>query len=148
MKQYNNRWFLFGLDDGKHRITTVALDRIVLMKPIDTIRFIPNKAIDFDHYFDDVIGVTIPSGTNPVDIRLRFTKSRFLYVISKPLHPSQQVIDDDDCIVEIKVKPNFELEQQILAFGPDVEVLSPEPFRRQIIMKIKKSLETYGLDDG
>lgn len=148
LKQYNSRWFLFGLDDDKDRITTVALDRIVSMKPIDTIRFIPNKTIDFDLYFDDVIGVTIPSDVATVDIRLRFTKSRFMYVTSKPLHPSQQVIDDDDCIVEIKVKPNFELEQQILAFGPDVEVLSPEPFRRQIIMKIRKSLEMYGHGDG
>lgn len=121
IKQYNNRWFLFGLDNDKCCIANLALDRIVSLTVAEGLRFTPNKTIDFGHYFDDVIGVTIPKGVEPIDICLRFSESRFLYVTSKPLHNSQRTVDPDKRIISIKVKPNNELEQQILAFGPDVE---------------------------
>lgn len=143
IKQYNNRWFLFGLDGDNNSIANIALDRIVSLDTIKGLRFIPNKTINFDHYFDDIVGVTIPRGVPQTDIRLRFSPSRFQYVTSKPIHQSQQTVDPDKRIISIKVKPNLELEQQILAFGPDVEVLAPEWLRNEIKTKIEISLKQY-----
>ena len=74
---------------------------------------------------------------------LRFTPARFPYVTSKPIHKSQVVIDEEDCTVSLEVKPTRELEQQIMSFGADVEVLSPESYRNQIGEKIKDNFKKY-----
>ena len=144
VKQYNNRWFLFGLEDGIRRITNLALDRIVSMSIADDVQFVPNNEIDFEHYFDNVVGVTIPDEDVELQkIVLQFTKHRFPYVRSKPIHVSQQIENAREGIVSIIVKPNRELEQQILSFGPDVEVLSPIGFREQIKEKIQEMMKNY-----
>lgn len=146
VKQFNNRWFLFGLDDKYRNIDTIALDRIVKMDVAEDIQFIPNNDIDFEHYFDDVVGVTIPdTGVEKEHIVLQFTKGRFPYVSSKPIHQSQEVVSEEDCTVCIDVRPNNELVTQILSFGPDVEVLEPQSFREQIITKVKEYNKKYSL---
>ena len=146
VKQFNNRWFLFGLDDKYRNIDTIALDRIVKMNVAEDIQFIPNKDIDFEHYFDDVVGVTIPdSGIEKEHIVLQFTKGRFPYITSKPIHKSQEIVSEEDCTVCIDVRPNNELVTQILSFGPDVEVLEPQSFREQIITKVKEYNKKYSL---
>ncbi len=144
VKQYNNRWFLLALDNEKHFITNFALDRILSIQVTDEQVFIDNKTIDFEHYFDDVIGVTIP----PKDIskeliQLRFSEKQYPYVVSKPLHHSQSVISGKERVISIEVIPNYELDQQILSFGPDVEVLSPANYRNHIKQKLENSLNKY-----
>lgn len=142
VKQYNNRWFLFGLDNKRKEISNLALDRILSIDVVSDVPFIPNSSIDFEHYFDDVIGVTVPQSA-PIDITLQFSESRFMYVVSKPLHHSQKTLDRVNRIVRITVIPNHELDQQILSFGADVEVLSPEGFRNHIEKKIEENYKKY-----
>lgn len=146
VKQFNNRWFLFGLDDKYRNIDTLALDRIVNLIVVEGVQFVPNTDISFEHYFDDVVGVTIPSKEIEKEhIVLQFTKGRFPYVSSKPIHHSQEIVSEEDCMVSIDVRPNNELVTQILSFGPDVEVLEPQSFREQIISKIKEYNKKYSL---
>ena len=143
VKQYNGRWFLFGLDDGYDRIANVALDRIQHINNAST-AFKKNDSADFETYFDDIIGVTIPGeDVKKESVILRFTKERFPYVVSKPIHQSQRIIEGEDYEVEIQVKPNRELYQQIFSFIPDVEVISPQWLRVEIIEKMKKNLRKY-----
>lgn len=142
VKQYNGRWFLFGLNPEKERIENYALDRIASFK-ISDVAFVKNDKVDFDTYFNDVIGVSVPYGDVPTEkVVLRFTEQRFPYVVSKPLHPSQEVCKEPNTI-SICVKPNRELSQQIFSFLPDVEVLSPEWFRKEIKEKIEENLKKY-----
>ncbi len=142
VKQYNNRWFLFGLDNKRKEISNLALDRINSVDVVSDIEFIPNTSVDFEHYFDNVIGVTVPL-SDPIEITLQFAENRFMYVVSKPLHQSQQILDRDKCIVRINVIPNRELDQQVLSFGADIEVLSPKSFRSHIQKKIEENYKKY-----
>ena len=143
VKQYNGRWFLFGLDNGHDRIANVALDRIQHIDNANVV-FKKNDSVDFETYFDDIIGVTIPGeDVKKESIILRFTKERFPYVVNKPIHQSQRIVEGKDCEVEIRVKPNRELYQQIFSFIPDVEVISPQWLRVEIIEKMKKNLRKY-----
>lgn len=143
IKQYNGRWFLFGLDNDTHRLMNLALDRIVSFKQSSE-PFVPNTAFDFDTYFDDIIGVTVPDADVKLEtIELRFTEERYPYVVSKPIHPSQKVIDSDGHIVSISVKPNRELYQRLFSFIPDVEVLSPEWLRKEIAERLKMALDKH-----
>ena len=144
VKQYNNRWFLFGLDDKRRDISNIALDRIVSIQVATDVVFIPNEIVDFERYFDDIVGVSIPKDdVKKETIVLRFTKARFPYVTSKPIHKSQTVINEEDCTISLDVKPTRELEQQILSFGSDVEVLSPGTFRAKIGEKIAENYKKY-----
>lgn len=142
VKQYNNRWFLFGWNDKFHSLGNYALDRIISFKKVDT-PFIKNNQINFDTYFQDIIGVTIPKeDTSTETIVLRFSKERLPYVVSKPIHHSQTV-NMEDRTITIKVKPNNELYQMIFSFVPDIEVLSPKPLRQKIMKKIEENLNKY-----
>lgn len=145
VKQFNNRWFLFGLEehDGGNRISNKALDRISKITHVN-IPFIKNTYIDFSTHFNDIIGVTHPNDDiKEENIILKFDKERFPYVINKPIHRTQKVIDEVACTVSIVVRPNKELESRIFSYGPQVEVLSPDWFGIQISRKIAENYKKY-----
>lgn len=55
IKQYNNRWFLMAYDAEADRISNYALDRIQNFNVEEDVAYVPNKEVDFEHYFDDVL---------------------------------------------------------------------------------------------
>lgn len=144
LKQYNNRWFLFGCHEGFRKITNLALDRIVDMVESDT-AYSPNNEYDFEEYFEDIIGVTRHDDVELQLIKLRFEPKIAPYVLSKPLHGSQRVIVNNelDLIIAIEVIPNYELETLILSYGEQVKVLEPESLQKVIRARVKKATELY-----
>lgn len=142
LKQYNNRWFLFGRNHESGQITVNALDRIKGIEPMTDIPYVASD-IDFDHYFDTIVGVTVPDDPTVQTIVFRTTEKRYPYIASKPLHPSQRIVDRKQCILQIEVAPNFELEQKLLSFGADIEVLAPEDLREQIKKKVEEAYKKY-----
>lgn len=144
IKQFNNRWFLFGMEESEHgnRIANRALDRIVKFTRAD-VAFIPNTMIDFDSFFKDIIGVTVPEDSKVEQVVLKFEPERFPYILSKPIHASQKIIDENNHIIQISVRPNKELEAQIFSYGKQVEVLKPGWLRLQIAENIKENYNKY-----
>ncbi len=145
LKEYNQRWFMFALNDKYKTISNYALDRIESIER-SSIKFIPNKEIDFAHYFDNVVGVSVNPKKDVQIVSIWVDKEQLLYVLSKPLHKTQDVIEereDGSAVIQIKVIPNFELMQLLLSYGDYIEVLSPEPLREEIYGRIKKNLENY-----
>lgn len=144
VKQYNGRWYLFGLDEKENRIKSLALDRIQNLITSDH-TFRKNEDIDFNSYFDNVVGVTVPYKVESKleDFQLKFSPKRFKYVTSKPIHKSQKIISEEECIISLHLYHTLELEQQIFSFGPDVEVLSPSWFRKAYAEKIADCMKKY-----
>lgn len=144
IKQYNNRWFLFGLaiNAPYQGIINMALDRIQTIQ-LATDTYIPNESCDFEEFFSDIIGVSKPQEGEIVKIALRFTEHRLPYVLSKPMHESQSNHRIKERIIELNVIPNKELYQQILSFGCDVEVLEPQFVREEIAMRIEQIHKMY-----
>ena len=140
IKEYNNRWFLFGLNEESGTIYNIPLDRIWEVEQIHK-EYIPTD-IDFESYLDDVIGVTVLPAEKET-IRLQFSEHRFPYVTTKAIHPSQRIVDNENRIIEFSVIPNNELEALILSYGKDVEVLAPESFRTRIQNVIRESYSKY-----
>lgn len=142
LKQYNDRWYLIAQAVGYDTLANFALDRI------ESFEEVPLKYkeadVDFEEYFDDVIGVTVPAD-EPEDIIIKVTKKRYNYIKTKPLHMSQRVVEegDDYAVISINVKVNNELEAQLLSFGSDVEVLKPASFRTRISEKIQLMNHKY-----
>jgi predicted DNA-binding transcriptional regulator YafY len=139
LKQYNNRWFLFGWNNGLARLQNMALDRILDISEVNVVSY-RDCTIDFEAYFEDIIGVTNPEDRDVERIVLRFTTSRLPYVISKPLHGSQCLKDD---LIHLELKVNRELISLLLSYGPDVEVFEPIRLRESISLEIKKMQANY-----
>lgn len=138
LKQYNNRWFVFGLNEEFDVPTwNLALDRINNIEQAH-LEYIQSD-IDWNEYFFDIIGVTRPESGKVEEVVLEFTKEQAPYVITKPLHPTQKYKwIDEKLIVEIEVIPNYELETLILSFGEKVKALKPASFKQSIENRIKK----------
>lgn len=144
IKQYNNRWFLMAYNAEADRISNYALDRIQNLNVGEDVAYIPNKEVDFEHYFDDVFGVTIPpSDVKKIRVLLQFSKKQYPYIVSKPLHHSQEIVDAENRILAVEVRPTYEVTQLILSFGFDVKVLEPEPFKQEILANLRRNLQNY-----
>jgi len=144
LKQYNSRWFLFGLNAEMKTISNLALDRIIGM--IDNNRhYTESDTWDFEEYFEDVVGVTVNKNLEPDKILLQISKSLWPYIESKPIHGSQKVKvkKDETVIIELTLQINFELTSVIFAFGEEVKVLAPEELKSSIKNKAEALLKNY-----
>jgi predicted DNA-binding transcriptional regulator YafY len=145
LKEFNNRWYLFGWSEQNIRIETMALDRMLEIKVTNnTYR---ENSFNPGAYFDKIIGVT-DMGTPVESIQLLFNKNRAPYIISRKLHSSQREkeLEDGKVLVELDLKINRELIALILGYGEDVEVISPNDLKTAIIENLKKAVEKYHSD--
>ena len=144
LKQYNNRWFLFGYHPGSEKLMTLALDRIKEVKWLKRL-FIDNTVHDFNEYFEDIVGVSRPEDGVPVDITLLFTTSQAPYILTKPMHGSQRKIRYDDSGLEIMIHviPNTELINLLLSFGENVIVKSPKSLLEIIKNHYSQAINNY-----
>ncbi|SCX78936.1 helix-turn-helix transcriptional regulator [Flavobacterium caeni] len=135
LKEYRNRWFLLAKPQ-KGMLLTLALDRIVGFHQLQKDIFVEYDGVDFERYFDDLLGVTKSERDRAHKVILQFDKQNAPYVLTKPLHHSQTLLkqDENGIIIRIDVVLNFELEKEILGFGECVKVLGP----RQLVGWIKK----------
>ena len=128
LKQYNNRWFLFGWEESENYtgITNLALDRIINIS--ETIEDIIPNDVDWADYFDEMIGVSRPIDKDAVEVKLRFSVKRLPYIITKPIHGASQRLDKTDSekrTIVLNLLPNKEMYHTLLSFGDDVEIISP-----------------------
>lgn len=144
LKQYNKRWFLFGQCDGFDTWTNLALDRIVNVHAAEGVPFIASTATH-EAYFEDVMGVSKPTDAACQFIKIKINKSLWPYIESKPLHPSQTVIEriDDYVTIQLEVIPNYEFYAQILGFGPSVEIIEPQEIRDVVRQKLEACFNKY-----
>ena len=144
LRQYNNRWFLFGYNPEFTDISNLALDRIEKMEEIQS-PYIENSFVDFEEYFEDIVGVTRPKDGVVEKVQLFFNPSLAPYILTKPLHGSQRKIQQAETglTVQLEVIPNYELEQLILSYGESVRVLGPVSFREKIKERIIMSTNNY-----
>lgn len=144
LKEYRNRWFLFGKNAQSKELLTLALDRMESAVEVSTPRFMKP---DFNvvAYFDDMLGVTRNINHRPQQIVLKINNEHAPYIITKPIHRSQQILkrEKEGTIFSIHVIPNFELEREILGFGSNLEVLGPRKLRSRIKSILKQSAALY-----
>lgn len=133
LKQYNNRWFLFGWNHQFGNIQNLALDRIISIE--NSKEAFINNEIDFNEYFEDIIGVSNNMEENSVKISIILSENILPYIISKPIHGSQKISGN---ILNLELKLNYELESLILSFGENMQVLEPFVLVEKIKERISK----------
>ncbi|MBW6461210.1 MAG: WYL domain-containing protein [Bacteroidales bacterium] len=133
LKEYFNRWYVFGYEEYWNALRIYGLDRITEIKPEPGKKF-KQPSVSPKEYFRNIIGVTRFEDTEPEKIRLKFSKQQAPYVLSQPIHESQLVEETtgDYTIISLNVHTSPELEILLLGWGSEVEVLEPEQLRKNI----------------
>ncbi|MBP7357575.1 MAG: WYL domain-containing protein [Cloacibacterium sp.] len=141
LKEYNNRWFLITWDEMTY--LTLALDRVISIEKINA-EYI-DKNIDGDHFFKEVIGVTVSQRNRPMNVIFWIDKNNAPYVKTKPFHHSQEIIEEleDGTVFKISVQINFELERVILGFGESIKIIQPTKLKKKIIHKLRIAYKNY-----
>jgi predicted DNA-binding transcriptional regulator YafY len=130
LKQYNNRWFLFGFNDDYQLISNFALDRIIEFNE-SKIKFQKNEVVNFDEYFEDIIGVSINTDNILEKIIIRISKDIWPYIESKPLHGSQKISTktETNVVIELTLQINHELMSLLFSYMDAIEVIEPKSLR-------------------
>lgn len=145
LKEYNNRWFLFGLHlESRKTDWNVAIDRIVEVKP-STVPFIENELIDWQDYFSDMIGVSKAENAVLENVVLHFNQLTGKYMENKSLHETQKHkwIDENTLELKLNLIINYELERLILSYGESVRVVEPQHLKDKVKMRLQHSILLY-----
>lgn len=139
---YRDNWYIDAWCHMREQLRTFSVDRIEYSRLINT------KALEIDdvilkEHFSTAYGIF--SGVPNKKAVLKFNASVAKCVAEEQWHPDQNgQFDFDGCYqLEIPYRDQRELIQDILRFGPDVEVLKPEPLREEIKQKLSQGLEQY-----
>lgn len=145
LKEFKNRWFAVGIKEKDSPVLTLALDRIQKIAVEGTPAYIPNDRYNPDAYYKDIIGVTVSQNLRPCNVKLLVDYANAPYVETKPLHHSQQILErtEKGMIISLKVQINYELEREILGFGPGIVVLAPEALRKTMQQKFLEGIARY-----
>lgn len=144
LKQYNSRWFLFGYNEEYDSISNLALDRIISFKTINK-KYHENKTVNFEEYFEDVVGVTVSNRAEVNKVLLEINASIWPYIESKPIHGSQRITSKKSgkVVIELALQINYELISTLFAFGEEVKVLQPESLKEKMITKAETLINNY-----
>ncbi len=144
LKEYDNRWYVYGLQHEKQQIRTYGLERInELTNSLQ--EYAPNTAFDADSYFNDIIGITLQPNKKPKKIQFEVYNPTINYIRTKPIHYSQVEIDNgsNHSIFQIEVIPNIELESELLSYGESVKVIKPKSLADKMAKRLGRAAGNY-----
>ena len=144
LKQYNNRWFLFGFSKSQEVLSNLAIDRIIAVEESEA-AYIPNKEIDFEEFFEDVVGVSVRPNKEVERIVIKVDKDVWPYIDSKPLHGSQKVLSVTEQYVrfELRVQINYELVSLVFSYMGSVEIIEPQSLRNKFLTISESIFKKY-----
>ena len=146
LKEFRNRWFLFGSKATDLLLFNLPLDRIVSVEPVD-VQFRENPDFDSEHFFDDVIGVSKNIKSTPRRIKFWASREQSQYIMTKPVHPSQKLKrrneEDGSCIFEIEVVINFEMYSVFMSYGPGIKIIYPRQACAYMRDKLREAADLY-----
>jgi predicted DNA-binding transcriptional regulator YafY len=145
LKEFNQRWYLVGLNHEDQKIKIFGLDRLSDLN-IMNLDFIETD-FKLSEYFKYCFGIIRPDGKDdkPEKVVLRFNAFKGRYIKSLPLHHSQRIVRDDehDTIVELHVYLTHDFKMEVLSHGHEAKVLEPAHFGKEIEEELLKNLTQY-----
>lgn len=167
LKQYNQRWFLFGYvedvadDDDKslnadshprEGYYTFAVDRMDDDFILRTdMKYHQPQHIDYSIYFNDIVGVTHFTDRPMVPVGITITTySRYIHnlLMANPIHSSQKEVrlcvgkNEPGCI-RLHVCINQELERILLGYGESIKVEWKGPSYESFLKRIDAMSKHY-----
>ena len=145
LKEYNQRWYLLCHKqddvDREMQLRTLSLDRVEEVN--DIVHPFSPAPEDLKEYFEDFIGITNKEDGKVQDVVIKCSQKEFNYLRTRPLHPTQRTLSVKEGLIQISVKPNYELYQWLLFYGDQIEVVKPQNVREKLKRVIQSMLRTY-----
>ncbi|MBR0264993.1 MAG: WYL domain-containing protein [Prevotella sp.] len=144
LKQYRRRWYLFATILDHEYITCFSLDRILSIAKNNTVPFL-ESTVDFNHFFDDIVGVSHPDNEPVEHIVLKGDRWVEDYLRTLPIHPLQQLesLGNEGCRVTLDLMINNELIQELAFYDDHLLVESPQRLRDKMIKRAQRKLDDY-----
>lgn len=142
IKLFKQRWYLVGRNVSEDKLKTYALDR---MKDVTALSetFEPDPAFDARAYFRDSYGIVVTEG-DVHKIVLRVDPNQAKYLDALPLHHSQsRTIADGYSLFTLRMRITDDFVEEILRYGPRIEVLEPPELRARIRRELTDALAHY-----
>jgi len=135
-------WYVLAYCHKYCDVRQFALDCIKNLEITDRRYAIP-KDFSMDTYFQS--GWHIYKQGEPVEIKLRFSKDVARWITRKRWHPTEKVETkkDGSIIYRVTVQGTREIQRWIYHWGPNCEVLSPLPFRKEVQAELRAMLAVY-----
>ena len=139
--------YLVGLSVQHEEIRHWKLDR---MQNVEVTKVIFQRPADFDLQQHLAKSLGIFHGTEPVQVRVRFSSTVARYVQEKRIHASQRlsVQSDGGVIAEFQLSSTPEIKSWVLSFGRHAEVLEPASLRDEIAGELSAALWGYSVGKG
>jgi len=142
LTRYRDNWYLDGWCHHRDALRSFSLDRIAHPRANGEAARDVEEA-HLDHHFASAYG---NFAGEPDDVAVvRFTKKRARWISEEAWHPEQQGhwLDDGRYELRIPYGNPAELILDILRYGDEVEVVSPEPLRRAVAKKLENAAALY-----
>lgn len=144
LKEYHNRWYVIGYSDRMKNILVLALDRIQSINK-STFKFKKSNTFNSSEYFKYSLGITQVHDIEPEEVILSFNPFQGQYILTQPLHHSQEVVLENEKEIRIKLTIYLtqELTMTVLSYGAGVKVIKPAKFRKTIKDCVKDLSRIY-----
>ena len=143
LKEHQSRWYLVGLNAFKGKTRTYAMDRIRDLQLAAGAEYSP-PAFNTEDYFKYAIGIIAPEGVPPL-IKLAVQKTQAQYLITRPWHDSQNIVEENDeqVVFSFRVHPTYEFRSLVLSLGKDGILLEPVSLREEMKQELEQMLKEY-----
>ena len=117
---------MYGYDERSEEERIFGLDRIHDLEVAKGPKYRYFTG-DRKEIFKHTIGISRFVG-EPQEILLKFFYPQSEYILTKPIHESQEVIEQDEESITVKLylRINYELRALIRSYGNQVEVVKPD----------------------
>lgn len=145
LKLFKQRWYVVGKkEDGT--IRTFALDRIREFEALD-LKFVYPEDFDATDYFNDCYGI-VKLQDKPVErVVIKAYSYTRNYIRALPLHHTQveEETASDYSIFSYRLCPGYDFLHELMSHEEEIEVLSPESLRSDMIDHISKMSDRYNI---
>jgi hypothetical protein len=146
LKQYNNRWFVFGLNNNiAIKEWSIPLDeRLINFDVLEDATYI-GAEVDWGTFFRTMVGVVRPKDAEIVRVVLRFYNGRENYFKTKPFQPDFEEFFEEDKQDQVWFETiiNKELVQQLLSYGQDLEIIEPKSLKKEMKDHVDSMINYY-----
>ena len=142
LTQYRNSWYLDAWCHKAEGLRSFSLERISDQSLMDeSAREISNEVLTA--HFDSSYGIF--SGPAEHKAKLRFSPEMSRWIAEEQWHPDQAGSYDEDgaWTLELPFSSARELVMDIMRYGPEVEVISPDSLREAVAESARKAAEIY-----
>lgn len=144
LKLFKQRWYVLAKSDFPKPYIYALDERMLNVVPLKKKLKVPSK-FNADEFFSNYFGITVDNDIKPSVVELKVFTPQVKYIESLPLHSSQMVVEatPEYTIFRYRLAPTYDFKQEVLRYGPDIQVLAPEWFRDEVASDVKAMVKLY-----